>query len=147
MLLGVARVWLVLLGLLLVYGSTDHALSFDGLVRQLHLHEVLPAPLVSASAVAVIGWEWLTGVLCVVAGFRRWLLPVGAVAASALLAGLTTYLAFVGLAQGVDASCGCSGAVPMNVDGALVRNGVMASVPLACVAVLGRYARTTSAAR
>ncbi|MFI4897841.1 MAG: MauE/DoxX family redox-associated membrane protein [Phycisphaerales bacterium JB059] len=103
-------------------------------------HGVVRGPMAFADAIArqdLIGPPWNSIVAGVVLGVETgmilWLVsalaPRGALLiALAFLIGVSAYLGAVAGLTGSDAPCGCTGSPTDTVSGALIRNGVLASI-------------------
>lgn len=125
----VARLWLLVLGAVLIHGATTRALSFPDFWRVLQTHELIPAPIVTPVGWGVLGWEWIIGAVCVACGLRRSGAVAGSVAAVSLLSGLTVYLAFLVVARGAHAGCGCGPVADMGAGAAIIRSALLVAIP------------------
>lgn len=126
------RIWVVLLGCVLLYTGTSKALDLESFRRTLHTHEVLPPAVVPAASIGAPAAVWLVGAFAVATALGGRGLWAGCVAVLSLFAAFTVYLGFLYLANGSGADCGCGLPTPTASDGPVVgavRNGLVVLLP------------------
>ncbi|MEL6499214.1 MAG: MauE/DoxX family redox-associated membrane protein [Planctomycetota bacterium] len=123
------RVYLLGIGCLLQYTAVTHALNASEFFDILRDHAVIPPVTVIPAAVLVIIAEWAVGLACFIGVARRTLTACSTLVSSMFVLVLTAYLAALALFGGDSSDCGCAVGPPTGVVDAIVRNGILLSIP------------------